>query len=250
MRKAMFYLSLAPLVCSCDYGTDPQITIEGYVWLYTQDEVNDFGRKGYSIVTGNLKIGGNCSLNPNDCGNPSEIYDLDPLRRLTTVKGTLLIGATSVTSLNGLRNLREVGAMFIAGTPITSISAFSKIDSTGGIFLLHLPLTDLSGFDNLQYVNRRLDIMSCPELQSLNNLKMLSHLGELVLHNLHGLTTLEGLENVTTIDGYVSLSNNQNLRDLCALVPMAKNGFNGTYKVNGNVFDPSLDDLLNGNCSN
>lgn len=64
------------------------------------------------------------------------------------------------------------------------------------------------------------------------------------------MTSFDGLENLTSIDGDLIIDTNSELSDFCALSALLQNnGLNGSYTISSNGFIPSQQDMIDGNCN-
>ena len=65
----------------------------------------------------------------------------------------------------------------------------------------------------------------------------------------NNIESLDGLENVM-ITNNVNISSNIGLLDFCALQNLIVNGSFNDITISGNAFDPTIQDIIDGNCSN
>ncbi len=175
----------------------------GNVTLTTQQEVDDFGAKGYTRITGNLAISG------------TTIANIDALSSLTSVRYIDIRNNTILTNLNGLSNITLVEDTFYIGynNALTSLNGLSNITSLG-------------------YIN----ISSNNALTSLNGLSSsLTSLRVLVVQVNNALTNLNGLSSITSL-GYLTIDNNTKLTDFCGLRTAL---INTSYRVTGNAYNPT-----------
>ena len=152
-----------------------EIVFQGYACLENQQDVDDFGANGYTLIDGTLFIG---------CEN-NVINDINNLDALSSIKT--------------IRNLQ------IYDSPL---------------------LDDINGLSNLSKVNCSVSIRG-------NNL----------------LTKLDVFSNITEIGCDLLIINNDNLTDFCGITTLVSNGVT-EYGVYGNAFNPTEQDIIDGNCSN
>jgi len=107
-------------------------------------------------------------------------------------------------------------------------------------------LTEIQ-FQAQSHLNR-LNIRRCAQLTDLSSTSNLVEVRDLVLSDT-GIQDLNGLENLTIglTNMTLSITNNENLADYCALNSAYLNSI--TYSSSGNAFNPTLQDLLNGDCN-
>ncbi len=170
--------------------------------LYTQQSVDNFvatyGSSGCNRVGISLLIGsGSTAIN--------DITDVSGLSFLTEIGGALIIRNTSLTTLNGLQNLVEIGNNYYQSSATLDITNNPN-------------LTSISGLENITSPNEfgSLRITDNPSLQSLNGfplgLKVMDY--ATVVNN--GITDFS----VTLSEGVrsINISNNPNLIALTGLV--------------------------------
>lgn len=143
----------------------------------------------------------------------------------------------NLKSFKGINNITEVRKEFrlsgLENNFINTFEDFNKITMITGFNLSNLPtFTSLKGFENLRTVNDYFIIMNCERL-----------------FNIDALTSLLKVENINTSSIYrgFQILNCPRLFDFCALSNMAQN-FTGSFTLTGNGFNPTLDQIKNGNC--
>lgn len=229
MKSLAFLLSLTITVISCNGNegelvhTSVEGVFEGDVVFLSQQEINDFGRKGFSRVAGDVTIGVQNS--------PSLlISNLEGLQNIKSIGGNLYIHYNgAIISLKGLDNLTliEGDLGIVSNSKITDFEGLNGlIEVTGNIFIWkNSALMNLNGLSNLVYVGKELFIGNSPILQNL-----------------------DGLQNLETIGGELRISDNVTLKDFCGLQTAIGNGFDNSYVVLHNLYNPTKQDILNGNC--
>ncbi len=244
----------------------------GNIELFTQAEVDDFGANNYTHITGYLFIG---KLD----NTQSSLYDLSPLHALKSIGSTfIIIDNPFLSNLNGLENLEFTGAnLLIQDNPsLKSIESLSKLTSINHYLAIYDndQLINLDGLQNIETIQRELAISSNHSLENINSLAGLSSVGgnititdnwilqnfnlqnltningRLMISNNYEITNLDGLSSLTSIEGGLSVQLNYLLQNFCGLSNVFMGGnFNGFYTVNSNAFDPTQQDLIDGNCS-
>lgn len=282
MKKISYFFSLIflfTIACSSDESeTNPMgenpinndqntISCGSGITLATQADVDAFANSECTFIPGIL-IG--------DLTNPnSSINDISGLSSLTSV-GVLAIGnTTNLTNLNGLQNITDIDILIIReNTALENINALSSlVEVTGNLQIFDNDnLTDLEGLNNLELVINGLDIQNNDGLTSIDGLDSFTQAfgGVRIISN-NNLQNVDGLSNLIRIDEGVApnsaslpndddllISNNPMLNDLCGITalieadndPNTTQGISGMYIVSGNAFNPSEQDILDGNCSN
>ena len=113
-------------------------------------------------------------------------------------------------------------------------------------------LISLSGLvENTSRIFENLELIRLPQLSSLIDFTNLIEVGgSLIINENTTLTDLTGLENLGTLSGDLIIENNESLLDFCGLQPlMQSNGLKGGYTVQGNFYNPTFVDLIQGPCS-
>ncbi len=73
--------------------------------------------------------------------------------------------------------------------------------------------------------------------------------GGLVINENSNLSSLIGLDAVLTVDEDILIIDNPVLNNLCDLQILMQNGFSGAYSVEGNAYNPTQQNIIDGNCS-
>ncbi|MFK7807887.1 MAG: T9SS type A sorting domain-containing protein [Saprospiraceae bacterium] len=206
--------------------------------------------------------------------NCESLTDFQGLENLASVPdGQFVIDDNnSLTSLNGLQNLTSVNDFFITNNPnllslanlndLTAVNesliifnnaVLQNLNGLGGVIALQrnlrledLPvLTDLQGLSNLESVNNNFVIeniaLSIPDLSDFQSLQFIG--GNLELTQT-GFTTLNGLENIETINGRLYIQQNDVLVHMQALSNLTSIGDN-LIALRFNDIITSLDGLQN-----
>ncbi len=200
----------------------------------------------------NLTIAGN-TITISSCDSLRNVNGLNNLRELTSESGSITVSYNdALENLDGLLNLNAtLTTLYVMGNPLLqNISGLENIDVYQTLKIIDNNL--LQSLQGLEKVTRNFSIISIVnnnsliELQGLNNL---SHTyGEFNIRNNGGLTSLNGLNGLLNI-WQIRLLDNTNLLDFCAL----QNAFtiNGQtfYTATGNAYNPTKQDIIDGNCS-
>jgi hypothetical protein len=232
----------------------------GNYYFLSQSDINNF-RINYpdcKDLGGNVRIKGNDIVSLSELNRVSSIdgdleidscqllVSLAGLDSLTTVGSSVYIGSNDALSgLTGLNNLQTVGWGFgIRHNPLlTNLSGLDKLTSTGGGLNIedNKRLTSLNGLDNLSSTHW-LQILDNPKLTSIASLNNLTSIvGDLVnlwIWNNYALESLDGLHNITAVEGTVSIESNTLLKNL--------NGLKKLSTVDGSLeigYNPALTSL-------
>ncbi len=172
-----------------------------------------------------ISTGGGVGVKYNE--NLNNVFDLNSL---TTIGGRLNISDNpNLINLNGLNNLQTVQS---------------------DVWLMdNEHLFDINGLQSLTSFNGEMIINRCDNLQNVDGLIGLTSIELLQLYNCDSLQNLDGVANLTSVDAVVIVYNDS-LNDFCGLTTLLNNSFSGSYSVYENLFNPTIEDILNENCSN
>lgn len=181
----------------------------------TQEEIDSFQTNypGCTIIEGNVIIQGEA------------INNLNGLIMLTTIGGNLSIGSysngTSLSSLTGLENLNSVEGDFLIAynLSLANFTGLNNLTYIGGNYYIYGndALTSLTGLENLSIIAGHFWIghwnyAGNSEIYDLSGLEELILIGGDfgVMHN-DALTSLAGLDYISTINGSLKIKYNNNL---------------------------------------
>jgi hypothetical protein len=238
--------------------------------IYEMDHLLNLNElSGLTTVHNDLNIYGNIALTSleglSNLQGPVQTINILYNPVLTSLNGlesigpvlndALVLGAnSSLTDLSALSHLTEISSLSLSdNTQLTSLQDLSGLQQITGTIRLsgNTTLSDLGIFCQVNLTElQQVVIENNPVLQDLSCFQSLTTLqGSLFIGN-NGIQNLAGFESLISIAGDLILINNDHLTDLCALTPLAQNeGIGGEYIVSSNGYNPSLQDLLNGDCS-
>jgi len=200
----------------------------GNVVLETQEEVDNFGLFGFEIIEGELWVGSSTTAS-------TSIQSLQSLQSLNVVSEALIIqNNASLNSLNGLDNIVTSNYLRIMNNDL--------LYSLQGLNGINIGFIEIYWNDNL---------LSLLGLNSLTNLKYLSIYGNSSLESLFGLENLIEIEIVLDIGNTPGevLGGNPNLSNFCALTNLLTNGTYGNVHIQENLYNPTVQDIIDGNCA-
>lgn len=221
---------------------------DGNVILTNQNEVNNFGKKNYTFINGNLHIG-----NINSVDSSEEIFNLDALKSIKNINGELLITKIeTIESVDGLTNLEKINGNFTisgCGYALKKIENFNKITIINGDITFgnnhgtygQNGLIEISGFNNLKkalniYItgNDDLNILNC-----FNNLEesktiYISNTAAEEISNFKKLKVINGKFSIEYSDN-LTLVSLDNLEIVQVYFALHENS-----KINGNINLPKI----------
>lgn len=261
----------------------------GDIVLQTQEEVDDFGNNTYSVIHGSLAITGDDITDLSVLNtityisgtlrafNANGISNFAGLQNLDSIGYSLLIeNSNNLISLAGLDNLTFIGSRL----EIKNCSNLLEIENLKHlaadlaiIYISNNPsLTTINGIRNITEI-RNIHIHDNQSLENLNGLENIISTDQLLIYRNENLTSisslyncneitavasidenpklekLEGLEGLNNIN-FLFIKDNISLVDLCSLENLVQNGsITDSYNVSGNAYNPTIQDIQNGNCS-
>lgn len=200
----------------------------------------------------------------NNCKTPDLVYDGFPRFNTQAEVDALPDGITHFPG-------ELVIGLDAAANDITDLSKFSKLRRIEGRFIMQrTPLiTDMSAFTSLEFIGNtdsdELVIRQMDNIVSLDGLQALTHVGRRIgIRENPSLQTLDGLNNIRFIgENKITIGacgnadqGNPLLTDYCALTGVVERFGVDVLEQSGSCidsfssFNPSFQDILDGNCSN
>ncbi len=142
---------------------------------------------------------------------------------LTTQKEIDDFGANNYIAINGNLTIHEDQTIH----DIAFLSSLSSITSISGVLKIQnmFNLLDIPNFENLTSV------------------------GGIIIVDNSGILDFNSFSNITNCNGSITILNNTSLGYFCGIRPLLQSGnFTGTYTVSGNSFNPTQQDIIDGNC--
>lgn len=196
------------------------------------------------------------------------LTSLNGLEGITDAGNIFISRNNSLTSLNGLQSINTAFRVNISNNEsLSSIAQLSNLTTANSLQIYSSPsLTSLEGLNQIT----TLSLLRISYNDALTDLSELSNLTTAEVLSIGGndsLTSLNGLENLISSDwiligrdlefDVINNAPNNSLENFCALQNLFTNGtyvdpptsiFNGVY-IQNNPFNPSVQDIINGNCS-
>lgn len=240
-------------------------TLGGSLMIQENSSLNNIN--GFSIIS---EINGVLEINTN-----INLVSINAFSSLTSIENYLFIGGNdNLTQLSSFNTLISTGNSleFIENESLTDITGFNNLSSIGGrLFIDNDNLTNINGFNSLVDINDDLNLIG-PNISIINAFSNLESIGNKLniggnqisdidflmnITNIGGdlfiggtsITNLNSLNNLANIGGNLSVSYNTLLNDFCGITNVINNGFNGNYSVANNAYNPTQQDIIDGNCS-
>jgi hypothetical protein len=249
-------------------GNDPNIidlslftsleTVTGRVTIINNSALTDLNGLTNLRSVDWLSVGGNQSL-----------VSLAGIQNIEDIRWFNLYNNNALTSLDDLQSWDfELPILSITqNSNLTSISGLSNVLLSGSVYLEDL--SELTTFEELNFADSLnwFQIHNNDALTSLSGLENITAIQTLLIGGNDSLQNLQGLENLMDVRGFfigiVSQTDifvnagNPALTDFCAVRNLFLNGtfvdpptsiFTGTF-IENNVFNPTVQDIQDGNCS-
>jgi len=253
-------LNLKPL--SCLQEVTGSLSIMGNPHLKDVDELTNLTSIGHSLIVSN-----NAFLN-----------NIEGLSSVTSsIKNLTITSLGSLEDLSGLENINEIEESIeisfnnsllniddLIDIDMNSVSfeikhnlvlqSFSGLDSVTIIkerFYIanNAALTDLSGLDNLVLVDGDMYINDNPNLETIHGLEKLEEISDrFFIQTNPELEKLDGLE-VLLKTGNIDINTNISLVNFCGLTNLFNIGSHSVVLIYDNAYNPSEQNLIDGNCS-
>jgi hypothetical protein len=245
------------------------------LWIRDNSKLLNFkGLEGVTEFTGGTNIIDNPSLQSLEgLDGLTQVTSLEIIRceALSSVKGLgaltradfiWLYWLPSLTSLSGFDNsMEELGFLSIMEVP--NLADMSGLMSVSGVITQSLGIenTNISSLNGLRFasnIDGGIGIIDNSSLMDISALSTLSIIGaSLSISGNDSLESLDGLENLSSVGnrygvdyGYrFDISNNDALQDLCGLTNVIQNGTYYEVNISRNLYNPTINDIQNGNCT-
>ncbi|SNY99932.1 hypothetical protein [Flagellimonas pacifica] len=231
---------------------------------------------GLSNVTGTQK---ECTISANDglvdikglrnlkytpeveISNNDKISDLSGLENLVSVtQGVYIFQNEQLVSAKGLDNLKIGGSVNFDRNPnLTSISDLTSLESVRSFEITGSPLLEsLTGLENLREVTDALRLSGNKGLKSLEGIEKVEFKNNsrnyyhLAITDSPLITNLDPLINYSIPSGNINIRENTSLTDLCGITQLAidfNDEIGDNFSIRDNLYNPSLQDIVDGNCS-
>lgn len=263
-------------------------TYMGNAFLSTQAQVDSFGAFNYDAVVGRIEIIDSlgmvndlealCSIKKiqGSLGIWSTgVTSLQGLHNIDSIFGNdfftgFSLRRTMVSNLDDLNHLKKIdGYLFLIENPmLTNLDGIEFADcQLNDLYLYFNPnLSDISGLSstrinsslvmlgnasisNLPVIDIApsitLSLSSFPDFNSWQSLANIDSIGLFNIedNDVQDLSVFSNLEYI----GDLTIVNNSMLDDFCAIETLIPSAF--TYQVSGNLYNPTMQDFLNGDCS-
>ena len=192
--------------------------------------------------------------------NNYHLREINGFNNLTHVGEDLyIVEHHELTTINGFNNLSSLpeGLGIADNSILRSVSGFSRLSTAGWLSIHANPkLSDLDWLTNLKSIQGSVTMGGNLLLKNLNGLSGLTSIdGYIYMEHNDALENLDGLKNLNLLNGDFTLRHHPNLTNFCGIKPLMATwslrlGFPYyyNYSVHTNAFNPTVQDILDGNC--
>ncbi|MGH1386453.1 hypothetical protein [Kordia sp.] len=270
MKKIFLYTILSFIIFGCSVDNSdiqilPVTILQGNVILRTQADVDAIGAQRYNVINGYLNIGDRWA--EDHIPVPSDITDLSPLNTIISVTRQVEIQSNPLlTSLEGLSQLSVASGLIVNDNEnlasLDGLTNFRAIEGnsfvsrqtvySGGVisFLNNASLTSIEALSNINPQVLNSVSVNTTGLTSLEGLENITNVATLQVINNNNLTSLAALEGLTAINNTLLIFGNDLLSNYCILqAPLQNNSALEIYNVSENQFNPTQQNIIDGDCS-
>jgi len=236
------------------------LLIDGNPLLTELSGLENVDSVGALIIAGNPQLGSisAISLTQDDIAsiviyNNDNLMSIDGFNSLTNSDNIEIMNNNALASITGFQNLQTVmGKIHIHFHPnLTEVSGFQNLLSVAENlhFMGNDVLEHISGFGNLTTVGGIFLFNINGGLKNLDGFSSLSDLKDIVIVGNNALEQVDALAAVTSIPGFLTITNNPALSDCCGVFPMLNSGsVSGSIDINGNPMPCSNEQDILDNC--
>ncbi|PHS62557.1 MAG: hypothetical protein COB12_10540 [Flavobacterium sp.] len=153
-------------------------------------------------------------------------------------------GLSNITNIRGDLSIVALGDDLV----LDGLESLTTID--GKLTIAYTKAENLNGLNNLVSVGEEINISSNHSLINIDGLNNLDSANQIIFKNNNTITNIDGFANINSITNDLELTQNNALSDFCGLNEVIfANGIGGNYIVEFNAYNPTQQDILDGNCS-
>ncbi len=180
----------------------------------------------------------------------SQLTSLNGLSNVALINNLSIQGNDSLQNFNGLDGLIEIPISFrvIGNNGLSNFQGLESLERVGSIFEVvdNPSVEDFIGLNSLQEIEGEF-WLNDTGATSLIGLESLLYVQNIKITNNNYLLRLEGLNNLLEAPS-IDVNGNSTLIDYCSLQDLLTNT-NQFFNSFGNAFNPSKQDIIDGNCS-
>ncbi|MGJ8666105.1 MAG: hypothetical protein ACSHW7_07055 [Patiriisocius sp.] len=155
----------------------------------------------------------------------------------------------SIDALSNITNSQVIDVNISDNPVLTNINGVSGMTSILSLNLRNLPLlTSLTPLSNTTIISN-VNISSNDGLVSLEGLSNLENLQSIIINENNNILNLNGLNSLSSNLSLFRVKSNASLSNFCSLVIPFQNINIEQYNVSDNAYNPTQQDIIDGDCS-
>jgi hypothetical protein len=236
------------------------LTIENCSELENLEGLNNvesctFLRVGYNDVLTNIDALGSLTW----CSDiiitdNALLQNIDGLSKVTENKSIGIYRNSVLANIDGLKGIEKSERVSISDNPkLENIDGLSSLKTVSKTIIIgnNNSIQNINALSGLTEIGKSIAIQHNAKLDDISGLSNLTSVGDGLTIIYNNIANLDALTNVKTVKGDLWISNNSNLNDLCGIKTLATEGeIVGNIYISENKYNPSIDDIKAGNCSN
>lgn len=182
------------------------------------------------------------------------LENIDGFQNLTTLESVLVLieGNENLPNIDGLQNLVDATSSSFNirfNDNLQNLNGLSNIRTEIDAFIMQNQpnITDFASLTNILFIGS-LYLKDNPSLLNLEGLSSLSF-NSIEIEQNPSLQNLNGLQGIDTNLTRFNIWNNTQLTDFCSLTGPFSTISIGNYNVEANAYNPTQQDIIDGNCS-
>ncbi len=184
------------------------------------------------------------------------LADISALENVESLNALNIYGCQNLASLEGLHNIKSAGVITLGFVGMVwgkdglqDLNGFRGLEEVDNLTIGACSmLKSFAGLEKLTRVNNNLDIHACSSVTSLKGLENIEEINGYFTLKGTKIGNLDEISNLKTVGGAITISENYNLNDFCAVSEVLSSKSALTLLINNNGYNPSLDDLKEGKC--
>ncbi|RPD94295.1 hypothetical protein EGM88_12575 [Aureibaculum marinum] len=245
-KELLTLIAIIFIAMSCSSDDDNNIDLEtnkeGNVEIRSAKDLENTKLKGYKTINGNLVI-----------NYTTDVEDLSALKNLEEINGGIIIKYNNnLKSLQGLNNIKKLEFLEIENNlELTSLAGLENLATISKNLRIanNFKLNSLSSLNSMTTIGTDFFLSENEMLTNLTGLENLKEIPQIIILNNINLLSISGLEGITSSDN-IGIFSNDLLTDFCSLVPFVQaNSSSIKFSAGFNSYNPSLEDLIDNNCS-
>jgi|SRR5690554_1295834 len=207
------------------------------------------------------------SVNELNVFGNAKLLEINGFNALSNCNTTLTINVNeNLETIEGFNSLTHIGEdlSIMSSNKLVKVKGFESLTHVGKnlLFGSNVLIKKIEAFNNLETIGEDLDLRYNWSLEALDVFQKLHRIeGRLIIENHKELQSLNGLSNLKLVERQLYIGDNPKLSDYCGLTPLIQTegglqeGDNGPpynvpyFVIKNNLYNPTRQDLLDGNCS-